>query len=179
MIPEDERFSHRFILDRFVLGQMLAPFLFGIMSFTVILVAGNLLFRLADLVIQRGVPLWTVVRLFIYSLPGVVVLTIPMGCLLSALLGFGGMSANSELVALKASGISFGRIVRPAVAAAAAMSLLAFTLNETIVPLSEQAASGWAAGPAARRADNPAQSRCPQPRPGPRFCRRAAADPGP
>ena len=132
MIPEDARFSHRFILDRFVLGQMLAPFLFGIMSFTVILVAGNLLFRLADLVIQRGVPLWTVVRLFIYSLPGVVVLTIPMGCLLSALLGFGGMSANSELVALKASGISFGRIVRPAVAAAAAMSLLAFALNETI-----------------------------------------------
>ena len=54
-----------FILDRFVLGQMLAPFLFGIMSFTVILVAGNLLFRLADLVIQRGVPLWTVVQLFI------------------------------------------------------------------------------------------------------------------
>ncbi len=141
MIPEDARFSHRFILDRFVLGQMLAPFLFGIMSFTVILVAGNLLFRLADLVIQRGVPLWTVVRLFIYSLPGVVVLTIPMGCLLSALLGFGGMSANSELVALKASGISFGRIVRPAVAAAAAMSLLAFALNETIVPLSERAAA--------------------------------------
>ena len=51
MIPEDARFSHRFILDRFVLGQMLAPFLFGIMSFTVILVAGNFLFRLADLVI--------------------------------------------------------------------------------------------------------------------------------
>lgn len=132
---------HRFLLDRFVLGQMAAPFLFGIMSFTVILVAGNLLFRLADLVIQRGVPLWTVTRLFFYSLPAVVVLTIPMSCLLASLLGFGQMSANSELVALKAAGISFGRIVRPVVIAGAVMSLVAFVMNETLVPLSERAAA--------------------------------------
>ena len=135
------RAAHRFLLDRFVLGQMLAPFLFGIMSFTVILVAGNLLFRLADLVIQRGVPLWTVTRLFFYSLPAVVVLTIPMSCLLASLLGFGQMSANSELVALKAAGISFGRIVRPLVIAGAVMSLVAFIMNETLVPLSERAAA--------------------------------------
>ena len=132
---------HRFLLDRFVLGQMASPFLFGIMSFTVILVAGNLLFRLADLVIQRGVPLLTVTRLFVYSLPAVVVLTIPMSCLLSSLLGFGQMSANSELVALKAAGISFGRIVRPVVIAGVIMSLTAFVMNETLVPLSERAAA--------------------------------------
>ena len=133
--------SHRLILDRFVLGQMLAPFLFGIMSFTVILVAGNLLFRLADLVIQRGVSLGVVLRLFIYSLPGVVVLTIPMSCLLSSLLGFGNMSSNSELVALKSAGLSFGRIARPVVCAGALISVAAFLMNETIVPLSERAAA--------------------------------------
>lgn len=133
--------SHRFILDRFVLGQMLAPFLFGIMSFTVILVAGNLLFKLADLVIQRGVSLGIVLRLFTYSLPSVIVLTIPMSCLLASLLGFGNMSANSELVALKSAGLSFGRIVRPVVFAGALISVFAFAMNETIVPLSERAAA--------------------------------------
>ncbi|MDL2264033.1 LptF/LptG family permease [Synergistaceae bacterium OttesenSCG-928-I11] len=131
----------RFILDRFVLGQMLAPFLFGIMSFTVILVAGNLLFKLADLMIQRGVSFGVVLRLFLYSLPGVVTLTIPMSCLLASLLGFGNMSANSELVALKSSGVSFGRIVRPLVVIGVFISIFAFALNETIVPLAERAAA--------------------------------------
>lgn len=129
------------ILDRFVLGQMLAPFLFGIMSFTVILVAGNLLFKLADLMIQRGVSFGIVMRLFLYSLPGVVTLTIPMSCLLASLLGFGNLSANSELVALKSAGVSFGRIVRPLVITGVFISIFAFVLNETIVPLAERAAS--------------------------------------
>ncbi|MDR1509645.1 MAG: LptF/LptG family permease [Synergistaceae bacterium] len=131
----------KFILDRFILGQMASPFLFGIMSFTVILVAGNLLFRLADLVIQRGVSMPLVLRLFVYSLPGVVAMTIPMSCLLAALLGFGNMSANSELVALKSAGISFGRIVRPLVWAGVLISLVTFAINETIVPLSQRAAA--------------------------------------
>jgi lipopolysaccharide export system permease protein len=120
---------------------MASPFLFGIMSFTVILVAGNLLFRLADLVIQRGVSMALVLRLFIYSLPGVVAMTIPMSCLLAALLGFGSMSSNSELVALKSAGISFGRIVRPLVIAGVFISIFAFLLNETVVPLSTRAAA--------------------------------------
>jgi lipopolysaccharide export system permease protein len=120
---------------------MLAPFLFGIMSFTVILVAGNLLFSLADLVIQRGVSFSIVTRLFLYYLPGVVVLTIPMSCLLASLLGFGAMSANSELVALKSAGISFSRIVMPLVIAGVFISIIAFAMNETLVPLSERAAA--------------------------------------
>ena len=78
-----------------------------------LLVAGNLLFKIADLVIQRGVSLGVVVRLFLYYLPGVVVLTIPMGSLLAALLGFGRLSANVEIVALKAAGVAFLRIVSP------------------------------------------------------------------
>jgi lipopolysaccharide export system permease protein len=129
------------ILDRFILGQMLAPFLFGIMSFTVILVAGDLLFRLANLVIQNGVSLGVVTRLFLYSLPRVIVLTIPMSCLLSSLLGFGSMSSNSELVALKSAGVSFGRIVRPLVIAGIFISIIAFAMNETIVPTSERIAA--------------------------------------
>ena len=130
-----------FILDRFVIGQVASPFLFGILSFTVIMVAGNLLFRLADLVIQRGVSVSLVFRLFIYSLPGVVTMTIPMSCLLASLLGFGNMSANSELVALKSVGVSFGRIVRPLLIMGVFISILTFALNETVVPLSQRAAA--------------------------------------
>ena len=131
----------KFILDRFVLGQMMAPFLFGIMSFTVILVAGDLLFKLADFMIKRGVSFAIIMRLFLYSLPSVVVLTIPMSCLLASLMGFGNMSANSELVALKSAGVSFGRMVRPLIVVGIFISMAAFFMSETIVPLSKRAAA--------------------------------------
>ncbi|MFA7366497.1 MAG: LptF/LptG family permease, partial [Synergistaceae bacterium] len=85
------------------------------MAFTIIMVAGGLLFRIADLIIKNGVSLGIVVRLFLYYLPKMAAAAIPMSCLLAALLGFNKLSANSELVALKSSGISFTRIIKPVI----------------------------------------------------------------
>ena len=128
-------------LDRFILGELRGPFFFGLVAFTIILVAGGLLFQMADLIIQQGVSVGIVIRLFIYYMPRLVVFTIPMSCLLAALLGFGKLSSNSELVALKSAGLSFQRIVRPVVVAAFFISILAFFVNETLVPMSERAAA--------------------------------------
>ncbi|MEG1501812.1 MAG: LPS export ABC transporter permease LptG [Synergistaceae bacterium] len=128
-------------LDRFILQELIPSFFFGIMSFTIILVAGSLLFQIAELVIQKGVSFGIVIRLFFYSLPKLVAYTIPMSCLLAALLGFGKMSANSEIVALKSAGLSFQRIVRPVILVSILVSLGAFFINETLVPVCERAAS--------------------------------------
>jgi lipopolysaccharide export system permease protein len=115
-------------------------FLFGVMVFSLLLVAGDLLFQIANLVIDKGVSLSVVIRLFTYKLPEVIVMTLPMASLLSALITFGRLSSQSEIVALRAAGISFRRIVRPVLAASIAVSLGAMLLNETIVPLSNKAA---------------------------------------
>jgi len=128
------------ILDRYVLHELAGSFLFGVMSFTVIMVAGDLLFDIADLIIEKGVSLWVVARLFVYKLPSVVTLTLPMACLLSTLLSFGKLSANSELIALKASGVAFQRIIRPVLVAAFVIGALALIFNETVVPLANIAA---------------------------------------
>ena len=128
-------------LDRFILNELKAPFFFGLVAFTIILVAGGLLFQMAELIIQQGVSIGIVIRLFIYYMPRLVVFTIPMSCLLAALLGFGKLSANSEIVALKSAGLSFQRIVRPVVAAAFVISICALVINESIVPMSERAAA--------------------------------------
>lgn len=129
------------VLDRFILRELRAPFFFGIMAFSVIMVAGGLLFKLAELIIERGVSLGVVARLFLYYLPRLVAFTIPMSCLLATLLGFAKLSANSELVALKSAGLSFQRIIRPVVIAAFFVSIGSFLVNETLVPLSERAAA--------------------------------------
>ncbi|HAJ94267.1 MAG TPA: LPS export ABC transporter permease LptG [Synergistaceae bacterium] len=111
------------------------------MAFTIIMVAGGLLFRIADLIIKNGVPLGIVVRLFLYYLPKMAATAIPMSCLLAALLGFNKLSTNSELVALKSSGISFTRIIKPVIIMAFFVSMGAFFINETLVPVSERAAA--------------------------------------
>lgn len=129
------------VLDKFILGELRAPFLFGMMAFSIILVAGGLLFQLADLIIERGVSLGVVARLFLYYMPRLVAFTVPMSCLLAALLGFSKLSTNSELVALKSAGLSFQRIMRPVVVAAFFVSIGSFLVNETVVPLSEKAAA--------------------------------------
>ena len=128
-------------LDRFIFVELVGPFFFGLMAFTIIMVAGGLLFRIADLIIRNGVSLGIVIRLFLYYLPKMAAAAIPMSCLLAALLGFNKLSANSELVALKSSGISFNRIIRPVVILAFFVSIGAFFINETLVPVSERAAA--------------------------------------
>lgn len=128
------------LLDRFILAEMKGPFFFGVMAFTVLLVAGGLLFDLADLIIEKGVSLGIIARLFVYNLPAVVVLTLPMASLLAALLTFGKLSGDSELAALKASGIAFQRIIRPVLLASVAVALGALLMNETLVPLANRAA---------------------------------------
>lgn len=128
------------ILDKYIIKELAGSFFFGVMSFTVIMVAGDLLFDIADLIIEKGVSLWVVTRLFVYKLPSVITLTLPMACLLSTLLSFGRLSANSELIALKASGVAFQRIIRPVLIVAFIVGSVALLFNETVVPLANRAA---------------------------------------
>jgi len=127
-------------LTWYILKELSGTFFFGVMAFTVLLVAGDLLFKIADLIIERGVSFWVVIRLFCYRLPSVVILTLPMACLLSTLLTFGRLSASNEMVALNASGVSFQRILKPVLIASLCVGVLSLLLNETLVPLSNRAA---------------------------------------
>ncbi len=127
------------ILDRYILNELAGSFFFGIMAFTIIFIAGDLLFQAANLIIEKGVSLMVVARLFVYRLPEVILLTVPMSSLLSTLLTFGRLSVNSEIVAIQAAGISFRRVLRPVLGVSAVLAMLSLIGNETIVPFSNRA----------------------------------------
>ncbi len=74
----------------------------------------NVIIKLLDLFISKGVDLGTTVKLMGLSIPYLLVLTIPMSVLLGILTGMSRMSADSEITAMKASGISIHRMM-PAV----------------------------------------------------------------
>ncbi len=130
----------RSLLNKLVLGSCAGPFVFGILIFVLIFVAGDLLFQAAKLIIEQGIAFGVVVRLFFYRLPEVVIMTVPMSSLLSTLLGMSTLNAGSELIALKSLGIPFTRILRPIFFASVLVSLIALTLNETFVPFATLAA---------------------------------------
>lgn len=120
-------------VDRLVLGEMLGPWVFGVLIFTVIVTAGSFLYQLTEY-LARGAPAWQVGAVAGLLLPGILAKTFPMAVLLATLLAFGRLSGDSEIVATKAAGISLVRLVAPVAAFGLAVSVLAFGFGEAVVP---------------------------------------------
>ena len=103
------------ILDRYIWKELSTPFLLGLFVFTFLLLIDRI-FDLTDLIINKGVP-GPPRRCCCSSTspPAILVLTIPIGFLLAILVAFGRLSADMEIVALKACGVSPLRLLRPVV----------------------------------------------------------------
>ena len=99
------------ILYRYTLREMLAPFALGLTIFTFVLLLARLL-RLIELVVNRGLPATQVSQLFLYLLPAFLEVTVPMAMLLAILVAFGRLSADSEITALRSSGVSLLQLTR-------------------------------------------------------------------
>jgi lipopolysaccharide export system permease protein len=129
------------ILDKYILRELLGPFLFGIASFSSVFIGTSTIFRIAQYVTKYGASLSAVTKLFFYSLPSIIILTFPMSMLLASLLSFGRLSASSEITAMKSGGLSFYRLAAPVFAIAFAVSIFAVVFNELVVPASNAAYS--------------------------------------
>ncbi len=102
------------ILDRYIVREILPPTGLGFALFTFVLLL-NQVTLLLGMLISRGADLSTVLRVFLFLLPSIFALTIPMAFLLGILLAFGRLASDSEIVALRASGISPASLLRPVV----------------------------------------------------------------
>lgn len=121
------------ILSRYVLKEHLFPFLGALSILTFIMILNHLL-KVFDLLLGRGVPLWAVFRLLILMLPFTFALTVPMSVLVATLMTFGRLSADSETVAVRASGTSLVRLLKPILIAAFVLSLFMIYFNNTVLP---------------------------------------------
>lgn len=101
------------LIDRYIFSSLVGAFLVGVVTFMVLLLAVGPLQKLIEMITQQGVPASTALSIFAYQLPYSLTLTFPMSVLLSILLVFGRMSSESEMVAIRAAGVSFSRILLP------------------------------------------------------------------
>ncbi len=99
-------------LDRYIFTEILGPLGLGFLVYTFILLL-QALFKSAELIIRSGVAVSQVGKMLLLSLPWIVVMTIPMSVLFGILISVGRLSADSELVAIRASGISLFSLYRP------------------------------------------------------------------
>jgi len=121
------------ILSFYIIREISSLFLLGIVIFTLVLLLGRLI-ALTDLVVSRGVPLADVSRMILYLVPPFLVFTIPMAFLLAVLLAFGRLSADNEIVVIKASGVSLFQMLPPVIFCAFVAVLLALGASTIGVP---------------------------------------------
>lgn len=122
------------LLDRWLLGELLGPLVFGIAAFTAVSLSVGAVFELVRRVAESGLPLEVAAQVLLLELPSFLVLSFPMATLMATLLTYSKLSGNSELTALRSVGVPTWRMVLPAVALALTMTLLTFAFNEAVVP---------------------------------------------
>lgn len=125
------------LLDRYVLKELLYPFVFGIAAFSSIFIASTMLFKITQYMTKYGASLETIARLFLYNLPEIINYTFPMSMLLAALMAFGKLSGSSEITAMKAGGVSYYRIVAPVLVVGFIVSMFSMVWAEKVVPASK------------------------------------------
>ena len=141
-----------------MLREIWPPFLLGFAAYTFILVIRTIYF-LADFFVRRSASFGEVAWLTVLSLPWIIVLTLPMAFLLGVLIGVGRLASDSEIVALRSCGVGPGAIYRPALAAAAILSVGVFLLYNLVLPAANETLSRSLARVAATSVVNVVQPR--------------------
>ena len=96
----------------YIFKEILPIFFISLMTFTIILLMDKI-FKLIELIVNRGVNFSQVLMLLLFISPSFLIFTIPMSVLLGILLAFGRLSGDSEITAFKASGISLYQLFVP------------------------------------------------------------------
>ncbi len=119
----------RTLLDRYIFTELLAPFGLSLGALCFIMLTRELL-RLVELLVSKGVGLWSVLKVFSILLPSFLVLTLPIAGIVASITAFGRLSYDKELVAMQAAGISLIRLTRPVLLFAVSVFGLTLVLSQ-------------------------------------------------
>ena len=99
------------ILTRYILGEVVSHALIGAGVFTFVLFTRDL-GRILELVVRNSAPLPSVAQIFFFTVPVALTYTIPMGVLVGILIGLSRLAADSEITAMRASGLGVWTFLR-------------------------------------------------------------------
>ena len=120
--------------DRYIGRQVLFATIFGVAVLSLIFVLGNLFKQIFELLVDRNLPVNSVLQFILYILPYSLIFTIPWSLLTAVLLVFGRLSADNELLSFRMSGMSMFRLCRPVFMIAGVLVIMSFLINTRIAP---------------------------------------------
>jgi len=123
--------------DRYALRQFVVTALFSLAAFVAIFLVIDLMENLDDF-LDRSAPAGIILTYYVYFMPEIIKLMLPVSVLLSALFTTGRLSTYNELTALKSGGVSLQRFMAPFVVFAILVSAFAIYFNGWVVPYTNQ-----------------------------------------
>ena len=126
------------IFSRYILNEVVQHAAIGVSLFTFVIFMRDL-GRLLEIVVRDSAPLPSVAELFFLTLPVACTITIPMGLLVGILIGLSRLAADSEVTAMRASGLGAWMFVRIIAVFAVATWLLAMANSIWLAPMSSAA----------------------------------------
>ncbi len=122
-------------LDLLLLRTFVGPFFGATFIISIILIL-QFFWKYLDDMAGKGLGVWVIFKLTMYLGATVLPMSLPIAVLFASLFTFGGMGERSELVAIKAAGISFIRFLRPVLFLAIIISAIAFWFSNNVIPYS-------------------------------------------
>ena len=126
------------IFDGYITKQVFAATLVCIFLFVVIWIAPETLLKVIKRTMSGIYTPWVGLQLLVYEVPKIVGKALPVGLLLGTLFTFDKLSKDSELTVLRSIGLTFWRIVYPLIILSIFISILCFSLYNTLIPYSEK-----------------------------------------
>lgn len=118
--------------NRYIARDFLVTFIFTISIFTFVMTVGGLV-KAID-VMSQGVAPMLVLKFFLNNVPFMLMFSLPMSVLAAVLLVFGRLSADGELTAMKASGISMWQVAAPVIFLSIVLSVICFAISANMAP---------------------------------------------
>ncbi|KUG24113.1 hypothetical protein ASZ90_006079 [hydrocarbon metagenome] len=123
----------RKIINRYIFKEIAFPFIIILFVLTFVLLMGKIL-QIMDLIINKGVSVFLIVKIIIFLLPSFMLFTIPIALLIAILIAMGRLSADNEITALKNAGVSLLQMYYPVAIASLITFILTIFISYFLVP---------------------------------------------
>lgn len=120
-------------LDRFILKAFIGPFV-AILLVVIFILMMQFLWLYIDELVGKGLGLRVILEFLMWGVFSILPLALPLATLLASMMVVGQMAENNELLAVKAAGVSFSRIIAPLIGASFAIAVGAYFVGDKLVP---------------------------------------------
>ena len=121
-------------LDRFILRTFIGPLMMTFFVIMFILIM-QFLWLYVDDIIGKGLKWRTIFELLLYASSNLLAMALPLSCLLASIMTFGQLGEHNELLAIKTSGVSLGRIMLPIAVLIGSISIGTYFFVNNVLPV--------------------------------------------